>query len=152
MFLLACVILFPLGGEQSASGGGMHPGGSASGGGGLASRGRGVCIQGEGSASRGRGVCIKVRKSASRGSASWGIGVCIQGEGSASGWGGGQTPELEKRAIHILLECFLDTLIFLYDWQFGRSLERQHTRVLPNRVMFHRVMNVLKYYRMGPYH
>ena len=84
----------------------MHPGGSASGGGGLASRGRGVCIQGEGSASRlgslhPGGLHPGGLESASRG-------------GSALGWvgGNGQTPELEKRAIHILLECFLDTLIF----------------------------------------
>ena len=51
---------------------------------------RGFCIQGRGVCIQGRGVCIQGR------------GVCIQGRGVCilGGWA-------EKRAVRILLECFL---------------------------------------------
>ena len=52
-----------------------------------------VCSKGEGGLPTGDGVCIG-------GSASRGMGVCLQG-----GWWE-DPPELEKRAVRILLECF----------------------------------------------
>ena len=103
-----------------------------------ASRGRGVCIQGRGSASRGKGSAsrgrglhsggggLHPRGSASRpkSSASRGKGVCIQGKGDlhpgggvyihrvCMRWGIPPPPELGKRAVRILLECFPVVLCF----------------------------------------
>ena len=88
-----------------------------------------VCLQGEGL--HPRGGCIQVggmpwglhpgRGSKSGGSASGRKGsvsreVCMQGERGSlhpGGWLGRPIPELEKRTVRILLECFLVSLFLM---------------------------------------
>ena len=80
-----------------------------------------VCSQGE-------GVCQKWGLHPGR-DLHPGVGVYIQGVCNQGFWGLGRPPELEKRAVHIKLECFLvqDLTAIFVRYEFSRDYTKLAT-------------------------